>query len=139
VYVSVSKYLKERCGSAADGNMAYGLYASRQYLKGDVIQEYKGRIISEKESNEKRRNIEYMFDVRQGRKILFVIDAGDPKNSSAARYANSVLDFHDKDRNAEYVQHDRKIYLVASKRVRPNEELLSFYGENTENIICSGR
>lgn len=131
VYVSKSKFL-DSCNAKG-----FGLYANRMYRNGDVIQEYKGKVISKKQSEEKMKNNQYMFEVKQNNKtILFVIDAAVAKTSSALRYVNSVLDCNDKRRNTEFVQYDKRIYLVAIKKIRKNDEFVSYYGENTDKIIC---
>ena len=130
VYVSKSVYLRS-CKVKG-----FGLYANRYYNKGDVIQEYKGKIISVDQSNEKTRNKQYMFNVKHNHKILFVIDAAIARTSSASRYVNSVTSFTDNDRNTEFVQYKQRIYLVASKQIAKHDELISFYGENTDKIIC---
>jgi len=131
VYVSQSIYL------SACKVKGFGLYANRSYNKGDVIQEYKGRQISVEQSNQKSRNKQYMFNVKHNHKILFVIDAAVARTSSAARYVNSVTDFTDNDRNTEFVQYKQRIYLVATKRISKNDELISYYGEHTDQLICS--
>ena len=131
VYVSQSAYLKS---CKVNGS---GLYANRSYDKGDVIQEYRGKIISVDQSNEKSRNKQYMFNVKHNHKTLFVIDAAVARTSSASRYVNSVSSFTDNDRNTEFVQYKQRIYLVASKKIAKHDELISFYGENTDKIICA--
>ena len=131
VYVSLSTYLST-CKVKG-----FGLYANRSYNKGDVIQEYKGKQISVEHSNQKSRNKQYMFNVKQNNKIIFVIDAAVARTSSAARYVNSVTDFTDNDRNTEFVQYKQRIYLVATKRISKKDELISYYGEHTDQVICS--
>lgn len=131
VYVSKSNFLQS-CNVIGSG-----LYANRLYCAGDVIQEYKGKKISKKQSDEKMKNNQYMFEVKRNKTILFVIDAAVAKTSSALRYVNSVIDCNDKRRNTEFVQYDTKIYLVATKKIRKNDEFVSYYGENTDKIICS--
>ena len=131
VYVSQSVYLQS-CEVRG-----WGLYANRLYNKGDVIQEYIGKIISLEQSNAKTRNKQYMFNVRKNHKISFVIDAAVASKSSAARYVNSVTSFTDNDRNTEFVQYNQRIYLVAAKQIVKHRELISFYGEDTDKIICA--
>ena len=78
-----------------------------------------------------------MFNVRKNHKISFVIDAAVASKSSAARYVNSVTSFTDNDRNTEFVQYNQRIYLVAAKQIVKHRELISFYGEDTDKIICA--
>ena len=59
VYVSKSGYL-DTCNAKG-----YGLYANRSFLKGDVIQEYRGKRISKQQSDKKLNNTQYMFAVKK--------------------------------------------------------------------------
>lgn len=130
VYVDDSSFLRSQCN--CDGK---GLYANREFSKGEVIQEYKGIIISA-DAADKEQNNNYMFDVRKNKNIIHVIDASKPALSSAARYVNSTLRYNDIRRNAEFKQYNQRIYLVASKQILRHREIISFYGEDTETI-CS--
>lgn len=135
VYVQESAFLKDECDTGG-----LGLYASRPYRKGDVVQEYKGNEISDRAANMKSRSRQYMFDVKGANgKVLFVIDAARASTSSAARYTNAVLDYNDPRRNAEFKQYDQKIYLVASKPIKTHQEIISFYGADTSRVICEKR
>lgn len=126
VYVSTSSYISS----------GYGLYASRTYHKGDVIIEYVGKRISDADAEKKKAHKRYLFDVRgRNRKVLFVLDAASPKVSSAARYVNTTLSYGDPVRNTKFIQYKKRIYLVATRRIQPNREIISFYGADTHRLI----
>lgn len=131
VYVDDSDYLESL---NINGK---GLYAARKYNAGDVIIEYLGRIITDEEAEKKRRSTQYMVDVKENGKVIHVIDGGNKKYSSAGRYANTTKTWKDRKRNAELVQYKQKIYLVASKTIRKDKEILLFYGPETNRIINS--
>jgi hypothetical protein len=131
VAVGPSKFL-ESIGAAGSG-----LYASRPYNSGDVIVEYTGKIISVEDSEKKKKNRNYFFEVRRGRKPVYVIDSANNRNSSAAKFVNTVLEFGDRRRNAEFVQRNMKIYLKATKSIKRGQEIIGYYGENTQGVIDS--
>jgi hypothetical protein len=78
-----------------------------------------------------------MFDVKDGKKVIHVIDGANNKFASAAKYTNTTRTFADKKRNSEFVQYNKKIYLVASKKLLKNSEIISYYGNDTERVINS--
>jgi SET domain-containing protein len=129
VYVSKSKFLK------SSGHFGYGLYSNTEYAPGDVILEYLGKHISDASANAKRRYTQYLFDVTHKHKVAFVIDAANNKYASAAKFANSTLTFNDNKRNAEFFQYKQRVYLVASKHIRKNKEIITYYGPDTINVI----
>lgn len=129
VYVDDSMYLQSL------GIKGKGLYANRMYKKGDVIMEYKGILLTNDQANEKARFTQYLFNVKKDGKIHHVIDGANNRYASAAKYVNSVLDFRDKVRNTEFKQYDKKVYLVASKDIKRNDEFIAYYGDNTIGVI----
>jgi SET domain-containing protein len=112
-----------------------GLYANKKYKAGDVILEYIGKKLTNDEANQKRSHKNYLFDVKQNKKVIFVLDGANNKYSSAAKFVNSTLSFTDKKRNAEFVQRNQKIYLIASRPISKGKEIISFYGEHALDII----
>jgi SET domain-containing protein len=129
VYVAPSGFLQK---NNIDGN---GLYASQAYKKGDIIIEYIGKKISLRQANEKLHHRQYMFDVRDKDKIVHVIDAANSNISSAAKYVNTTLKFRSKDRNAEFIQHNKRIWLKATKKIKQDDEIIAYYGEDTLGVI----
>jgi SET domain-containing protein len=127
VYVGISSYLKEK--------NQYGLFANRNFDKGEIIQEYIGKHITKEESDNKKKSTMYMFEVKKYKKIIKVIDGANKKTSSATRYANTVLKIDDPMKNSDFVQYDERIYLKASRKIKRFEEIITYYGENTQNII----
>lgn len=129
VYVKNSDFLE---GLGFEGN---GLYAARTFNLGDVILEYRGIIISDAKAEKKKTHRNYMFDVKLKGRVLHVIDGANNKHASAAKFVNSVLKYSDRKRNSKFVQYDQKIFLVATKKIYANREIISFYGEDTHRVI----
>jgi len=127
VYVGRSIFIK-----------GHGLFAAARYVKGDVIQEYKGEKISDKQADFVSGYCKkYLFDVNVKNKTIFVINSCDKSKSSAARYINSTLNYTDTRRNAHFVQYKKKIYIVATKTIPIDKEILAFYGPYTFGVIHS--
>lgn len=130
VYVSKSIFLKK---NGVDG---YGLYASRPYDVGDVIQEYTGIKIDLEQAANKKSHKNYFFEVKKNGRTSFIIDAANASRSSPARFVNSIRYEHEeKFRNTSFVQYQQKIYLVAIKPIKKTDELIAYYGKFTETII----
>lgn len=130
VFVAKSKFLMK---SEID---SYGLYASKSYNINDVIQEYIGIKMSLTRSSVKKSHRNYFFDVKSNGKAIYVIDSANASKSSPARYVNSIR-YKDEEiyMNTKFVQHDFKIYLIAIKPIKANDELIAYYGKATEAII----
>jgi SET domain-containing protein len=119
--VAPSKFLKKL---RINGN---GLYANRNYKAGDVVIEYIGRTITDKEAESKSRFSQCMFDVKVNGKVIHVIDSANNKYSSAAKFVNSSSSWHSRQRNAEFKQYNQSVYLVATKGIRAGTEIISYY------------
>ena len=110
-----------------------GLYASCDIKKGTRIIEYKGKIITSKESetNPKFDNCKaiYLFNINK----RFDLD-GDYKFNTA-RLIN-----HSCDPNCEVFGEGMKIWIFAMKNIKKNEELSYDYGfsfdEDYRNFPC---
>jgi hypothetical protein len=127
VYVGISTYLKEKD--------QHGLFANRDFDENEIIQEYIGKNITNEESNNKKKSTMYMFEVKVNGRVDKVIDGALARTSSAARYANTVLDFDDPERNSTFVQYNERIYLKASRKIKRFQEIITYYGKNTQNVI----
>ena len=112
-----------------------GLFAATDYEVGDVIQEYRGKIISDEEAEQKTRSKNYMMDVKENHKVIHVIDAANSRSSSAVKFVNTTLTWNDHKRNAEFTQYNKKIYLVATKKIKTGSEILVYYGPDTKRIV----
>lgn len=77
----------------------------------------------------------YMFDVKQGTKVIHVIDSANNVNASAAKFVNAPPSWDSPLRNAEFKQYKLKIYLVAIKNIAQGDEILAYYGADTDRII----
>ena len=113
-----------------DCNMI-GLFTDHKIKKGDFIGEYLGKVLTPYEANNTKSK--YMFDVKEGRKPVFVLDGKNKRFSSFIRYVNAANTFSQQ--NTEFKQFDKRIFLRAIKNIRSNSELLTWYGVNTNDII----
>ena len=109
-----------------------GLHTQHALPSGYVIGEYKGVRRSVRAADEKRSAREYMMDVR-GPNGVYVIDAGNQKNSSFIRYSNAAN--NDSKQNARFVQRQYRIYLVTTRPIPAGREILTWYGKDTQGVI----
>ena len=93
-----------------------GLYTKSEIPKGACIIEYVGKMLSEKE--EYTRNSLYLFDNGKGK----VLD-GKPKWNKAGYINHSCIP------NAEPETRMGHIYIMATKKIRPGEEITYDYGD----------
>ena len=115
-----------------------GVFSQVSIPKGAFIGEYRGKRISVKESEKYPYNA-YYFDVDSsddfGNKTGFpkhVIDACNPANSSFLRYINAAN--NESQQNVEFQQHGIQVFAVATRPIKPNQELLTWYGKETAEI-----
>lgn len=94
-----------------------GLFADEQIKKGDLIIEYVGDVLTDKEIENFPEN-KYVFSVEKN----FNIDGSSKKN--IARYAN-----HSCDPNAESEIKNKRVFLRAIKNISKGEEITFDYGE----------
>lgn len=134
VTAKASKFLKEL------GVPGTGLYASMKFSKGDVIIPYKGvlRTDEEIESNSDHFSDDhYLFDILavsdDSTDVGMVEDAEDPSKSNAGRYVNSANS--DDQQNSRFIQIEDHVFLQAIKPIKKGEEILSYYGDDTDYIV----
>ena len=125
-------YLRESL-FIGDGNVI-GLWTDHKINKGDYIGEYLGKQLTPLEA--KSNKSKYMFDVKERGKSVFVLDGKNKKHSSFVRFANSAN--YASEQNSELKQHDKRIFLRATKTISPHTEILTWYGEDTNEIIKDG-
>ncbi len=107
------------------GQAGLGLFASKEYQKGDLIIEYTGETISEDEAN--RRGGKYLFRLNKER----TIDGKGRNNIS--RYIN-----HSCRPNAypELNENETQVHIYAKKKILPDDEITYNYGKDYfERII----
>lgn len=105
------------------GISGFGLFAKREFARGEQIIEYRGERISEKEGD--RRGNLYIMNVSPRVNI-----DGSPR-WNIARYAN-----HSCRPNAEAVDYAGRVYIVAKRRIGEGEEITYNYGKDYfEKII----
>ena len=133
-YLSASRTIKDK-----NNTSVRGLFTSRSIKKGDLIGEYRGPRVNHAQTQAKTRNTQYFFGVfgndKASRKnrLKFVIDGGNARRSSFLRYVNAPN--HSTQANARFVQVQDRILLYATKTIRPQTELLAWYGPHTRQII----
>ena len=99
------------------GISGFGLFAKREFTRGEQIIEYRGERISEKEGD--RRGNLYIMNVSPRVNI-----DGSPR-WNIARYAN-----HSCAPNAEAVDYSGRVYIVAKRRIKEGEEIAYHYGKD---------
>ncbi len=115
-----------------DGNAINGLVRTGRALRPWVtFGEYNGVLITLEEAKNRKSN--YMFEVRVRGKVIHVIDAADPEQSSFLRYVNAAN--KEEDINAYFYQYNKKIYMKSCRLIKPGEEILTSYGRDTEFIV----
>jgi SET domain-containing protein len=102
-----------------------GLFATAPIAKGDVIVEYKGRRIGNKEADEiDARGGKYMYELNS----RWTLDGSTRRN--VARYAN-----HSCRPNAESDVVKGKVLISARKSIEPGEEITYNYGRNYFDLV----
>jgi len=109
-----------------------GAFAAKKLEKGRVLGEYFGKIISVAEAQQQTGN-NYLFDVKDGKRVVHVIDGQDAKTSSWLRYMNAAD--HRTEQNSKFVQKGLRIFLETTRVVPLDEELLTWYGNATEHMM----
>jgi len=111
-----------------------GLFTRRKIEQGTIIGEYIGRVISVKQSDtDPEIDARYLFHVNRRGRDDIVIDAGDPCTSAFTRYVNAT--FSDEQQNTAFFQWSERIFLKATRDIPANTELLTWYGDDTEDIV----
>jgi SET domain-containing protein len=119
----VSKGQKKRTVVKRSKIHGRGLYAGRDLPKGEELIEYRGKIITWDEAQEKyesddesEEGLTYFFDLGDGR----VIDGADGGNG--ARFIN-----HGCKPNCEAIDHDGRIWIHTLRKIKAGEEFLIDY------------
>jgi hypothetical protein len=128
-----------RKGVAGDG-----LYARVDIPRFAVIGEYIGKVIhDERDARGESTYRLAAMDLPKGKRgaPLYTIDGEDGSVSSIVRYANAMD--AEEEMNAEFVQFpgpnaplkkntDMRVFLVAARDIKRKEEILTWYGEDTQ-------
>jgi SET domain-containing protein len=110
-----------------------GLFTRKPIPKGTKIVEYKGRITTWKEVNDREGLNGYIYYVNR----KHVIDAWG-SHAALARYANDargLIRTTGITNNSRYESEGRKVYIVASKSIPAGSEILVAYGKEYWDII----
>lgn len=95
-----------------------GLFACREFQRGETIIEYTGEIISDAEAN--RRGGRYLFRLNRN----WVIDGS--TRSNVARYINHSCR---PNAYAELSADEQQVHIIAKRRIAPEEEITYHYGK----------
>lgn len=95
-----------------------GLFANREFKKGELIIEYIGETVTEEEAN--RRGGKYLFELND----TWTIDG--KGRSNTARYVN-----HSCKPNAypELTENEKQVFIYAKRSLKPGEEITYNYGK----------
>lgn len=110
-YVPKGYTLKVKRSSAG-----LGLFAGEPIAKGSCIIEYVGRVISSEEELKSRSK--YLFSISKNKTI------DGTERSNTARYIN-----HSCAPNAEAINHNGRIFIMAIKTIPAGEEITYDYGK----------
>ena len=110
----------------------YGLFAEKDFKKGQKIVEYTGELLTQDEYDER-----YVEDDMGSYGISLtddlVIDAA-RTDSGVARYA---CDYHGSGgkNNADYESDDDTIWIVATRKIKAGEEIYTDYGDDMHEAL----
>ena len=110
----------------------YGLFAETTFKKGEHIVQYTGEVLTTDQYDKRYGDDElgaYGITLNDNQ----VIDAA-KTSSGVARYA---CDYHGsgKKNNAEYVTDDEEVWIVATKKIKPGDEIFTDYGEDMHKVL----
>lgn len=109
-----------------------GLFAERPFNVDERIVEYSGeRLTTDQYDRRYDRDAMGSYGIQLSEK--YVIDAR-KTSAGVARYA---CDYHGSGKrpNAEYVNFGGRIWIVATKRIRPGDEILTDYGDDMHRAL----
>jgi SET domain-containing protein len=107
-------------------NAGLGLFTTVAIKKGDRIIEYTGKITTWAEADHMNGDNPFIFYVNENH----VIDASKTRKS-LAKYANDakgLTKVKGLTNNAEFEEDGLKVYIIATKNIKPNQEIFVDYG-----------
>lgn len=109
-----------------------GMFAVRPFVADERIVEYSGEKLTT-DQYDRRYDKDSMGSYGIQLSEKYVIDAR-KTSSGVARYA---CDYHGsgKKPNAEYINFGGRIWIVATKRIKPGEEILTDYGDDMHRAL----
>ena len=110
-----------------------GLYSKVAIAKGDLITEYLGRITTWNDANHDDGKNGYIFYLTRNH----VIDALNYEGA-VAQYANDARGLTRQKgltNNAQYVTRGKRVFIEATKAIKPGEEILVGYGKDYWNTV----
>lgn len=131
-YLAPSLQIKDK----RTGVSVRGLFTSKFIPRGKLIGEYRGPKIDMHRTQTKKRFTQYFFSVyadNDQSTVKFVIDGANSRRSSFLRYVNAPN--RKLDANTRFEQVDDSILMYATKPIKPDTELLAWYGTHTKHIL----
>ena len=113
----------------------YGTFALRDFRKNELLDEYKGKLLTIEQYNSKKSNLAYIWEIKdEDDDVIAYIDGGNKKFSNWTRYVNCPCTT--KQENVSAVQKHYKMYYYALKNIKKGDELFVWYGpEYGEQLI----
>ena len=104
----------------------YGIFAKDKIRQGVKIGEYTGRKLA---CNTKIKSW-FLFEVKKkrSRQCMHIIDG----STTIIRFINHAN--NDDEQNCKFYQYKGRIFLKTIKKIERGNELLAWYGENTNKI-----
>src|SRR5258706_999465 len=127
----LEKQLKIKTSVIPEGGKS--LVTKKPIPKGAKITEYKGKITTWKELNDKNGSNRCIFYVKRD----YVID-GNRRKKALARYANDargLKKIKGVNNNAKYVQDGLRVFIEAKKDIPADSEILVDYGREYWDIV----
>lgn len=114
-----------------------GLFAERDFKKGEYIAQYGGEILTT-EQYDKR----YADDAMGAYGVQLDADRVIDARKTSAGVARYACDYHGSKRkpNAEYVADDEKdeVWVVATRAIKKGDEILTDYGDDMHRAMGLG-
>lgn len=119
-------YVDESCIPGA----GRGLFAAKEIRRGDIVAEYWGDLITEEQASELYSSGRgaYMYRTHDGR----VMDA-DRIEECISKYANDARGMTFQQglvNNARFEERGKRVLLIASRTIKPGQEILINYGKD---------
>lgn len=114
-------------------NCGRGLFTKTHIPKGARITEYTGKITSWKDADHQDGNNLYIYFINRNH----VIDASGKKDSFAhfANDARGITRVPGVNNNAHYEVVGKRVFVIASKDILPNQEIFVAYGKEYWDVI----
>lgn len=111
-------------GASRIPGAGWGIYAIQTIPKGMKLGTYKGELF--KRALDADLDSAYIWEINVSDKIVWFVDAKDPRKSNWTRYVNCPR--NTREENVQAKEEDRKIVYYSTRTIYPGEELYVWYG-----------